>query len=182
MSSGPLQNAHSKGKTWHTMDHLHFKNATKENAQIIIIIRAARLLLSMRQCMCMHGYLYGCLHLSVCSHVCEHVRRGGWVAEVRRLSFCEESWTSASPSCLEQALQHALIARKMRESKNWNLAVIAMRKKKISFDCFYIWSILDHTARIPHMVNRQTGNYEESNLSWLVGCVWWDPLWTRLSF
>lgn len=111
MSSGLLQNAHSKGKTWHTMDNLHFKNATKKNGQIIII-RAVCLLLSMRQYMLMHGYSYGCLHLSVCSHVCEHVRRGGlggrsektellWGVMNLCLPLLPRTGTATCPNCKE---------------------------------------------------------------------------------
>jgi len=55
------------------------------------------------------------------------------VANVTRLSYCIETRVSASPSCLQQALQHALIARKMRESKNLKLAVIARRKNLLLY-------------------------------------------------
>lgn len=101
------------------------------------------------------------LYVRICVSVCVHVRKGGWVANVR-LRY--ETRASASPSRPQQALQHALIARKMRESKNWNLAVIAMREK-ICFDLLlYLEHFGSHRMHPDLVRNQQMGNYEESNL------------------
>lgn len=126
---------------------------------------------SMSMCMaasiCMFRRLYMC--------VCELVRKGGWVAEVRWLSYYAETWVSASPPRPEQALQHALIARKKRESKNWKLAVITMRK---NLPWLLICSILDAYIQIS-LVSKQEIMGNQTLVDWLVvsGGIPFEPEW-----
>lgn len=50
---------------------------------------------------CMREWLHVWLLASVCSlihmYMCEHVRKGGWVAEGRRLSYCTETCSLCLP-------------------------------------------------------------------------------------
>ncbi len=87
------------------------------------------------------------------------------MAKVRKLSYFTETRASASPYCPKLAVQHALIVRKTRKSKNWNLAVIAMSKKKKNQLrlLLYLERLGSHRIH-SDMVNKQTGNSEKSNL------------------
>lgn len=104
------------------------------------------------------GYL---LAMSVDIYAFVQVRKKGLVATVE-LSYCIETWASTSPSRLEQVLQHALIARRMRESKNSNLAVIAMRK-------YQLWLLLylEHFGSHRMPTHRKLWRIKPWSIGWL---------------
>lgn len=62
-----------------------------------------------------------------------------------------------------------------------------IKELEIGCDCdeekSAVAAYLQHFGCIhPDIVNKQTGNYGKSNLGWLARCIWWDPLWTRMTF
>lgn len=174
MKSTPQQYSCRRGKARtriHKIAHwTHWNTQIYDYYGYVLASVCAEVYSSMSMCMaasiCMFVY---------CICVCEHVRKGGWVAEVRWLSYYAETRVSASPSRPEQALQHALIARKKRESKNWKLAVIAMRK---NLPWLLICSISDAYIQIS-LISKQEIMGNQTLVDWLVvsGGIPFEPEW-----